>query len=159
MNATTQQLGLPFDFDVMHTWTDAVSPAPAGLEFTACLTERGARLKLVGPWPQEEEQPRGTGVVGVLWQAEIDMVDPSRTVIAPGPEHGLRISFATRLPFPDCFTAPMAWASVVGRRQGMGVEGLMMAMRRTLVAVARHLERLQVEAPDVAAAAGVAAAG
>jgi hypothetical protein len=155
MNATTQQLGLPFDFDVMHTWTDAVSPAAAGMEFTACLTERGARLKLSGPWPrgEEEEGPFDPGVVGVLWQAEIDMTDPGRTVIAPGPEHGLRIRFATRLPF-DCFTAPMAWAAVVGRRQGVEVEGLLMAMRRTLVAVARHLERLHAEAPSPVAAAG-----
>ena len=164
MNATFQQLALPFDYDVMHTWTDAVGPADRSIELTASLTDRGARLKLVGPWPEDGRLPAADGqpVRGVLWQAEVDMREPGRTVIAPTPEHGLRVCFATRLPFSTCFTAPIAWASLAGAQQGLPVEGLLRRMSRTLTTVARHLERLQsrfsAEGARAAAILGPAAA-
>ena len=160
MNGThsQSQLGLPFDFGVTEcTWTDVAGE----VEFTASLTPTGARLALVGPWPAAEEagavaRPMARLRRGVLWRAEVNMADPYSTRIDSAPQGiGSRVGsgFSTRLPFPDCFTAPVAWAHWVGRREGIPVEGLLMAMRRTLVMVARHLERVQARQEPVAAAA------
>jgi hypothetical protein len=164
-HATTimTQLELPFDFSTMHSWTNSAG-GEAGLEFLVRLTPTGAKLCLRGPWPSEDGGlfPGQLPPRGILWQADVDLADPRRTVIAPAPERSTRFSFFTRLrPLMDCFTAPLAWAAEVGQQPELEVEGLLMAMRRSLVQVARHLE--QVEAglrpepaePSIAAAAVV----
>ena len=136
----TRQLGLPFDAGVMQTWTDA----DGDLELAVTLTSRGTRLCLVGPWPREGNETDGLPPVrGVLWQAEVDLVDPRRTRVAPAPEGSARsMGFPHDGPVPDCFSAPLAWAARVGLRDEArqdGVDRLLMAMRRSLVLVARHL--------------------
>jgi len=141
---TAAQLGLPFDFPVMRTWTDTAGDSAFCLEFSVGLTPTGARLQLVGPWPTEEGPLLAGGlppVRGVLWRAVVDMADSRRTCIAPPPVGCRAFGFPTRLPL-DCFSAPLAWAAEVGRRQGVPVEALLMTMRRSLVTVGRHLERL-----------------
>lgn len=132
------QLELPFAIDVMHTWTNAAG----GLELTVTLTPTGARLLLVGPWPSDP------AVHGVLWRGQVDLVHPGGTRLAPAPEGSFHLSrvvgFPTALPVPDCFTAPLAWAAEAGLAAGLGetLDGLLMAMRRSLVLVARHFERV-----------------
>jgi len=146
-HSNTAQLGLPFDSSVLRTWTDN---AGTSLELSVSLTATGATLELRGPWPSEEPAaclPQLPPPSGVLWRATVDMLAPRRTRIAPSPVQPLRpISFPTHLPV-DCFTAPLAWAAEVGLRQGLAVEGLLMAMRRSLVMVARHLERVHLSCP------------
>ena len=146
------QLELPFAIDVMHTWTNAAG----GLELTVTLTPTGARLLLVGPWPSDPDCPApgslslpGDPMVrGVLWRGQVDLVHPGGTRLSPAPEGSFHLSrvvgFPTRLPVPDCFTAPLAWAAEAGLAAGLGetLDGLLMAMRRSLVLVARHFERV-----------------
>jgi hypothetical protein len=58
----------------------------------------------------------------------------------------------------DCFTAPLSWAAEVGQQPGLEVEGLLMAMRRSLVQVARHLEQVEARLQPEPAEPSVAAA-
>jgi hypothetical protein len=151
------QLGLPFDFETLHTWTDTIISAEAGpagrqleLELSVHLTATGARLRLVGPWPAEEAgapgRPDAPAPRGVLWRAEVDLRRPWRSTVSPPPEGGHHFSFATTHPFPELFTAPLAWAAEAGRWWKVPVEDLLMTMRRSLVLLDRHLERIRIPA-------------
>jgi hypothetical protein len=155
---TSPQLGLPFDFETLHTWTDSITVAESDaeggsaarrleLEFSVHLTPTGARLRLVGPWPAEDSDapchPDAPAPRGVLWRAEVDLRAPGRSTISPPPDGGHRFSFATAHPLPELFTAPLAWAAEAGRWWKVPVEDLLMTMRRSLVLLDRHLENIR----------------
>jgi hypothetical protein len=151
MTSPAPQLGLSFDAHVLQTWTDAAA-AQVGLELSVALTRTGARLTLIGPWPGgdgEAPPPRG-----ILWRAVVDVVGTTvGASISPAPEGAERLArataFASDLPI-DCFTAPLAWTARVALEHDLPAEDLLLAMRRSLVLVARHLTRLLVE-PALAA--------
>ena len=132
MTDTAAQLGLPFDAETLQTWVDSAG----SLELHISLTRSGARLRLIGPWPEGEEPTRG-----LIWQAEVDVTRPARARASAQPDGDSRLAFASDLPF-DWLAAPLRWAAEVMRRRQIQEHGLLLAIRRSLVLVARHLEGL-----------------
>jgi hypothetical protein len=155
MLSTSTQLGLSFDRDVLHTWTDRATGASEATDmaFAIRLTPTGAVLRLSGPWPAGEEPsvPRTEPHSGVLWEARVQMFGPARARVSAAPEG--REAEDDGQPLDLAFPA-LGWARLAARALPRAAAlAFVEAMERSLDQVTGHLRRLAV-APAVAAARG-----